>query len=73
MAKNSQPLNLIVSALSDVDTFVDAASTNIKLRSYQRGVAQAITRSIEEKAGRSFVIMFPRQSGKNELQAQLVS
>jgi len=70
MSNRSQVLNLVISTLSDVDTFVDAASI-INLRDYQRGVAQAITRSIFEGAGRSFVIMFPRQSGKNELQAQL--
>jgi len=70
MSNRSQVLNLVVSTLSDVDSFVDSASS-IKLRDYQRGVAQAITRSIFEGAGRSFVIMFPRQSGKNELQAQL--
>jgi hypothetical protein len=70
MSKHSQITNLIVSALWDVDTFVDNCS-EITLRNYQRGVAQAIVRSIVEGAGLSFVIMFPRQSGKNELQAQL--
>jgi len=70
MPKRSPVVNLIVSTLADVDSFVDSASI-ITLRDYQRGVAQAITRSIFEGAGRSFVIMFPRQSGKNELQAQL--
>jgi len=53
-----------------VDSFVDSCS-DITLRDYQRGVAQAIVQSIVEGAGRSFVVMFPRQSGKNELQAQL--
>ena len=56
--------------MRDVDTFVDSCS-QIKLRDYQRGVAHAIVQSILEGAGLSFVIMFPRQSGKNELQAQL--
>jgi len=70
MSKRSQVLNLLVATLADVDTFVDSSSS-IKLRDYQRGVAQAITKSIAEHAGRSFVVMFPRQSGKNELQAQL--
>ncbi|MFA5876642.1 MAG: hypothetical protein WC901_08195, partial [Candidatus Margulisiibacteriota bacterium] len=42
-----------------------------KLRSYQRDVLNAIIQSIRAKAGRSFVVIFSRQSGKNELQAQL--
>jgi len=70
MQKQSQLKKLIDSALWDVDTFVDSCS-QITLRKYQRGVAQAITKSIYTSAGLSFVIMFPRQSGKNELQAQL--
>ena len=70
MSKQSQLINLILSALRDVDSFVDSCS-QIKLRDYQRGVAQAIAQSIFSGAGRSFVVMFPRQSGKNELQAQL--
>jgi len=57
-------------AMADLDTFIETCST-IKLREYQRGVAEAVFRSIQERAGRSFVVMFPRQSGKNELQAQL--
>ena len=56
--------------MRDVDGFVDSCS-QITLRSYQRGVAQAIVKSIVTGAGRSFVVMFPRQSGKNELQAQV--
>ena len=56
--------------MRDVDGFVDSCS-QITLRSYQRGVAQAIVNSIVTGAGLSFVVMFPRQSGKNELQAQL--
>ncbi|MDO9546625.1 MAG: hypothetical protein Q7J07_07745 [Pelolinea sp.] len=70
MSNISQIKNLIISALRDVDTFVDSCS-QIKLRDYQKGVAQAVVKSVLDRAGRSFVIMFPRQSGKNELQAQL--
>jgi len=51
-------------------TFADEASGLI-LRSYQERVALAVSRSVIESQGLSFVIMFPRQSGKNELQAQL--
>jgi hypothetical protein len=70
MSKLSQVQKLIIDAMRDVDTFVDSCS-QIKLREYQKGVAQAIVKSIIDRAGRSFVVMFPRQSGKNELQAQL--
>ncbi|MFN3308973.1 MAG: hypothetical protein ACK44E_07165 [Anaerolineales bacterium] len=41
------------------------------LRSYQRVVAEAVLDSVFARAGRSIVVVFPRQSGKNELQAQL--
>ena len=70
MPKQSQIQKLIDDALLDEDVFIDSFS-NIKLRDYQRGVAQAIIGSITSNAGLSFVIMFPRQSGKNELQAQI--
>ena len=43
----------------------------ITLRDYQMGVAEAVLDSIRSEAGRSLVVMFPRQSGKNELQAHL--
>lgn len=43
----------------------------LRMRDYQQEPARAILRSIREHAGRSIVILFPRQSGKNELQAQL--
>jgi hypothetical protein len=43
----------------------------LKLRNYQREVAQAVTNSVFKCQGLSFVMMFPRQSGKNELQAQI--
>lgn len=41
------------------------------LRSYQQAVAAAVLDSVFARAGRSIVVVFPRQSGKNELQAQL--
>ncbi|MBN2148715.1 MAG: hypothetical protein JW726_15110 [Anaerolineales bacterium] len=43
----------------------------IWLRSYQEQVALAIIDSVLNAKGLSFVVMFPRQSGKNELQAQI--
>lgn len=56
--------------LSDPELFIQHAS-HLKLCDYQRGPIHAILKSIRQHAGRSIVIMFPRQSGKNEIQAQL--
>jgi hypothetical protein len=54
----------------DVAMFTRHAS-GLQLRGYQEAVAQAVLRSVLEGQGLSFVVIFPRQSGKNELQAQL--
>ncbi|NPV55228.1 MAG: hypothetical protein HPY76_00945 [Anaerolineae bacterium] len=59
---------LLKTALRDVALF-SSRLTGIRLRSYQQVVAQAVLASVFGERGRSFVIMFPRQSGKNELQA----
>lgn len=45
--------------------------SGITLRSYQVEVARAIVGSILQNLGLTFVVIFPRQSGKNELQAQI--
>lgn len=44
---------------------------DLHLRAYQKRVARAVVRSVVQGQGYSIVVMFPRQSGKNELQAQL--
>jgi hypothetical protein len=44
---------------------------HLKLRHYQEEVVSSILNSFIHKLGFSFVVMFPRQSGKNECQAQL--
>jgi hypothetical protein len=41
----------------------------LRLRAYQKEVARAVVESVTERLGLSLVVMFPRQSGKNELQA----
>jgi len=41
------------------------------LRPYQLEVARAVVDSVLQQKGLTFVVMFPRQSGKNELQAHL--
>lgn len=60
----------IMDCMRDVCVFSETAS-GIKLRAYQQPVARAIVESVIEKRGYTFVVIFPRQSGKNELQAQI--
>jgi hypothetical protein len=47
--------------------------SGIKLRKYQKAVAEAVVESVINKRGLTIVVMFPRQSGKNELQAHIES
>ena len=56
--------------LSDPLVFAQYGS-RLRLRSYQQAVAHAVVDSVMHRRGLSLVVMFPRQSGKNELQAQL--
>lgn len=56
--------------LKDVCLFAQYGS-RLKFRKYQVEPARAIVDSVLNRQGRSFVVMFPRQSGKNELQAQI--
>lgn len=65
-----QLVHLLKQLLLDVTLFIEKAS-GLTLRTYQQGVTQAILRSVLDGAGRTIVVIFPRQSGKNELQAQL--
>lgn len=48
-----------------------AQAGGIRLRTYQEAAAQAIVNSVLAQRGLAFAVMFPRQSGKNELQAQI--
>jgi hypothetical protein len=63
---------MVYEALSGICQFSSAAS-GICLRNYQQAAAVAIVQSVIQECGRSFVVLFPRQSGKNELQAQIES
>lgn len=56
--------------LRDVVLFVRYAG-GLRLRRYQEAAARAIVNSVLHHKGLSFVVIFPRQSGKNELQAQV--
>jgi hypothetical protein len=60
----------IKAVLKDVCLFVEHTS-GLKLREYQVFVARSVAESVIFREGKSFVVMFPRQSGKNELQAQI--
>lgn len=55
---------------TDIGLFARHAS-GLRLRSYQLQAAEAIVNSVLQGQGLSFVVIFPRQSGKNELQAQI--
>ncbi len=63
-------VSAIKALLRDVILFTYRAS-GLKLRRYQVAVAQAIVDSVIHRRGLTFVVVFPRQSGKNELQAQI--
>ena len=66
----SKIVNEIIRLLKSVMLFVEVGS-GLKLRSYQKEVCEAVAESVLQRKGLTFVVMFPRQSGKNELQAQL--
>ncbi len=62
--------NLVGWNLCNVERFC-ALGDQMRLRSYQKPVAHAVIKSVMEQEGHLFLVVFPRQSGKNELQAQL--
>lgn len=63
-------MELLKKMLRDVTLFVRCTG-GIRLRRYQESIARAVVHSILHQQGLSFVVILPRQSGKNELQAQL--
>jgi len=50
-----------------------AATAGVTLRPYQVEISQAIKDSIIHNRGLTFVVILPRQSGKNELQSHIFS
>jgi hypothetical protein len=54
-----------------IERFSDAFWPKWKLRPYQSEVAKQIVQSVEQGAGRQFAVVFARQSGKDEMLAQL--
>jgi hypothetical protein len=65
-------LQQALDALNSITNFTEK-SNGLRLRGYQKAAAEAIVDSVQNMRGLSFVVMFPRQSGKNELQAQIES
>ncbi len=65
----SEQATPIVSQNLDLLEFIRAGG--ITLRRYQEKVARAIVDAALNRRGLSFAVMFPRQSGKNEMQAQI--
>ncbi len=63
-------IDLIKKWLSGISLF-SCLVTRRPLRAYQLEPARAIVDSVLNHRGLTFAIMFPRQSGKNETQAQL--
>ena len=70
MRKKRRRVSALKALLSDVVGFARLGS-GIRLRSYQVDVARGVVESVRLGQGLAFVVMFPRQSGKNELQAQI--
>ena len=66
---DKQTDEVIQKALRHIQVFTRLSE--IYLRRYQIRVAEAIVESVKNSQGLSFVVMFPRQSGKNEVQAQI--
>lgn len=64
------PAAFTLAQFTDVKTFVERL-TSIRLRNYQVQVARQVASSVLKGWGDSFVVLFPRQSGKNELQAHI--
>jgi hypothetical protein len=62
---------LVHAMLRDLVAFAQGAG--ITLRSYQAEVAEAIQDSVINHRGHTIVVIFPRQSGKNELQSHVES
>ena len=50
-----------------------AMTCGIRMREYQAEIAAAISDSVLRQRGLTFVVVLPRQSGKNEIQAHLLA
>jgi hypothetical protein len=64
---------LLQRALGSLTLFARLGPLGVRLRPYQREAARAILDSIRSRAGRTLVLVLPRQSGKDELITQLLA
>lgn len=64
------PYERFKQVLANVMTFCRCGG-ELTLRGYQEKVALAIIEGVKSGKGLTFVVMYPRQSGKNELQSHL--
>ena len=58
---------------TDIEVFSRLILPRWRLRPYQVGPARAIAASVERRQGGSFVVVFSRQAGKDEMLAQLLA
>lgn len=68
---DNRPRKILVTECADEVQCFCCNFALLPLRKYQLKVAWHIVDSVMQNKGLSFVVMFPRQSGKNELQAQI--
>ncbi len=64
-------LSSLIRSTIRLDPIGWALACRVNLRPYQRGIANAVKDSILNHRGLTFIVILPRQSGKNELQAHL--
>lgn len=67
----SRVVSGILFILRSIERF-SAGVVGVELRQYQAEPLEAIIESIKEQAGLEFLLIFPRQSGKNEAAAILI-
>jgi hypothetical protein len=71
MPPNATSLDTLVRSTIRRSVASWALACGVNLRPYQREIANAVKDSILNRRGLAFVVILPRQSGKNELQAHL--
>lgn len=71
-AKRAELPEKIAAFSPDIVRLSHDSFPHFRLRSYQIPPARAITESIKQQQGKQFVVIFSRQSGKDELLAQIL-
>lgn len=72
-ARSPEPGRRKAAVFRSIGRFSAAVVPEFRLRPYQLPPAEAVVESVLGQAGRQFVVMFSRQSGKDELLAQTVA